>query len=73
MKPITVQKFKNEIIKAINSAGEEVDSSNRDLISVYAVDDCMNVVRKYCRQTLREMKSMDDVKSRIQKLNEAIK
>jgi len=73
MKPSTVEKFKKEFIKAINEGGEEVDGSNRDLIAFNAVDDCMNVVRKYCRQTLREMKSMSDVRERIEKLNVAIK
>lgn len=68
MTATTAQKF----IDAINEAGEGVDSSNRDLIATYAVDDCMRIARQHCYDILDRCKTMDDVNAMKNKLSELI-
>lgn len=67
-----IKTTREKFVDAINEAGEGVDSSNRDLIATYALDDCMKIAREHCLGVLNKCKTMDDVSTIKNKLLELI-
>lgn len=57
MKPKKVVEFKLKMQECIDDAARSVDSSNRDLVAIYCIDDCFRITREYALETLRCIKS----------------
>ena len=59
---------------SIGDAVHSVDASNKDLISLYCIDDCFNVAREFTLETLIRIRSgkdkLDDI---INQLEEKLK